>query len=252
MRRFLPLFLIFISACQTLPESDPYIQKQIDLELSERDDLIVEFEKKEFINPVRYKEYRLYASKLSEFTDDILNKLNQTDYSSTGTDSLNYYFDWLSSIIFPFDNSHTYLNNQKQFCHELIEESKILDVNVNHHLQLSIVRSQNYCLRNLLEDPTRGNFSFNKIYPVVIENSKVLKRGEGYRARILMAAVDTLAPSITKVKGHTIEINNNGESVLNIKTDKSGSFIWEGELIWMNNFDGIKRVFNIGSDYTVE
>lgn len=251
MRKILPLYLIIFYACQSQSDTDQFLKSQIILELNERNNLMAEFVTAEFINPVRYREYRLYAKEVNEATNNLLKLGQKPESISFKSDSIKQYFDLLNSVLAPNQNTHSYLQEQKKISMELCNKLKG-DVSAVLPLQLSIVLSQNYCLQNLLEDPTRHEFTFNKVYPVVIEDKKILERGETYTARILMAAVDTLTIPVYKVDGEMLESNVMGQGVLNIETHKKGIFNWDGEVIWMNDNDGIQRVFNVGSEFTVK
>jgi hypothetical protein len=87
------------------------------------------------------------------------------------------------------------------------------------------------------------DFNFNSLKPIIIEDSKTIKVGDNYEAKICFTAFDTTRHPIVKVNNVELEIQN-GYGIYRYHANKPGKKTFKGQIIFpRNNWDMVEYPF---------
>ncbi len=252
MKHSMLILLIIFIGCQRDNEVSTLIKENhqyVDMEYMQ---LLSDVEYKYTTNPEKYKHLKTILYSLVEnshlieesiLSDEKIDEqiiLNNSSYSSKLIDFIDD------------ENSRQFISNQinEWFDHlssndNFSEEKKIL-------LITRMKTMQNFAIKEALSQYSVNDYTFNKLFPVVIENKKVLKKGETYTADILMAGINTTTMPVLKINEKEIPFNKKGRAVLNFETNQTGKFTWAGVVMIFNDNTGTIKHYPIQGEYKVK
>ena len=252
MKNLILILLILFIGCQRKHEINTLIKENhqfVDLEYKQ---LLSNIEIKYASNPEKYTSFLKILYPLREsnhiIEESILSEkkigeqiiINNSSYSSKLIDLIDD------------ENTRQFISQQiNELFDQLSSKSKISQE--RSILLVTRMKSiQNFAIKEALSQHSVNDYTFNKLFPIVIENKKVLKKGETYTAEILMAGINTTTMPILKINEKEIPFNEKGRGVLKIETNNSGTFIWSGVVKMFNDNTGIVKHYPIQGEYKVK
>jgi gliding motility-associated GldM-like protein len=204
-------------------------------------------------NPVKAGPFYEKAKHINQLSDRIHAKVS--DKSSCDTELLKEIKNFFEIVLsFYWENETLELKSmsdkialfESSYLHgeRLVNETKLF-----LKYDLNIIRNE--IVRHLYTKIDKNDFKFNYIEPVVLANKKVLKLGEIYSAKIIVAAYDTTVIPNYSVNGELLDWFN-GDGIYKVKTNKKGSFEWNGIMKYYNPASGQYDEFPFSSSYVVK
>ena len=114
-------------------------------------------------------------------------------------------------------------------------------------LKSDILYAEGEALSTLLSNVDAGDVRVNELNAFVIPDSRLVMRGGEYKARIVLAAIDTTQRPTVFVGGRQLGV---GTDVYRAGTGATGDFTYSG-YIQVPHDDGTVSKYNFSSDYTV-
>ncbi|WP_321348307.1 hypothetical protein [uncultured Draconibacterium sp.] len=252
MKHLIPVLLILLFGCQNKPDIVGLINEQLLLLDWQQSQLMDDVYLKTVVNPEKYSSIKSDLFPLIETGKKIENEILSKEIISEFVFKNSRIY--LSNLIDKISNQDTksFLSKQKDEWLNHLKSSKKLNTNKRTLLLSKLKAIENVCIREIISQYQVNDYSFNKIYPIVIENKKVLNKGEVYTAKIVMAGIDTTLFPIIKINEKEIPINEKGQGILNIQTNKTGTYNWTGVFKFFNEKTGIIKNYQIEGEYKVK
>ncbi|TRX61578.1 gliding motility protein GldM [Carboxylicivirga sp. M1479] len=117
-------------------------------------------------------------------------------------------------------------------------------------IQSNVRNAQADVATYLLAGIDENTYKFNDIRSVVIPSSAMVLKGETYSAKLLIAATDKYQKPRFDIEGYSVKPNEDGEGILEIRTNKTGRQEWSGK-IWFKDPNGIEKPYEVTHTFDV-
>ena len=248
MKYIILITIVALFGCQENSNLRTIIQSQNDFVDFEYEQLLHDIKAKSTTNPQKFIEPKNEILFIKEIDSTLQSHVNLNENIEK---HISDYFTSLTRLRLNREAEETILEYKKKFDNNIKSYNSLSD-NEKNLILLNLKTVRNYTIRILLSELELTNFTFNKLYPIVISKNESVKLGEIYSAQIIMAGIDTTRNPIIKVEGSLIPINENGEAIVNIKTNKRGIHYLNGEVNWVHENTGQILIFPFESSYKVE
>jgi len=117
-------------------------------------------------------------------------------------------------------------------------------------IQSNVRNAQADVTSYLLNSIDENTYKFNDIRSVVIPSSSMVLKGDKYTAKLLIAATDKYQKPRFEIGGHNVSLNEDGEGVLEITSNKTGPYEWKGN-IWFKDPNGKEIPYEVSHRFEV-
>jgi gliding motility-associated protein GldM len=117
-------------------------------------------------------------------------------------------------------------------------------------LQADVRNAESDVISHLYKNIDAGSFKFNSISAHVVPESRYILQGENYKAKILLAAIDTTQRPVVEINGEKITNCNGDATVYKTKCSKVGVYKWKGLVKYVTP-TGETKEYKISDEYIV-
>lgn len=117
-------------------------------------------------------------------------------------------------------------------------------------MQVDVRNAESDVISHLYKNIDEGSFKFNSISAHVVPSSNYILQGDTYKAKILLAAIDTTQRPTVEINGQTVKTFQGDATLYSVACGKTGTFKWKGVVKYVMPTGEVKH-YPIEDEYIV-
>lgn len=126
--------------------------------------------------------------------------------------------------------------------------NKVLSENFKTKLLIFI----NKLIKRYILLSNKNDYRFNHIFPVILTDKNIFKKGEEINVAISLSAADTTYKPLIFINNKRLEINQHGHGIYKTTKYKPGKYSIKGEYLVLHEILGTVDTFLFETEYIVE